>query len=421
MSTVVLGGGIAGLATAHRLAERGEAVVVVEAADRLGGLGGTFEHAGRRHETFYHVVTSSDTALLELLDAAGMPDQCDWRKTTMGMIVDGEHYDFNTPQDLLRFRALTLPQRVRLGGIGKSLRTLRGGKDLDNLTAEQWLKPLFGDAVWQKVIRPMFTMKFGGAEVPALYLYERLARESNVAMRAYPKLGYQGLADGLAASIERMGGTILTGTPVQALEVHDEKVVVTTPTGEIDATWAVSTLPLPLLSRIAGPRLRESLQLPDLDYMGVVNAIYLTTRGLDGHYWSAVIDSDTDFDGQIEMSSLTGTEHFGGLHATYVMRYTSRHSALFAESDESVLARWTPQFLALNGLRPEQVVERFVFRTPFVEPVWPLGYTDARPGPRVGNTPLFLATTAQAYPRVTSWNAAVQTASDTVAAMEEVA
>jgi protoporphyrinogen oxidase len=420
MSAIILGGGIAGLATAHRLAERGEEVTVVEAAERLGGLGGTFEHAGRLHEKFYHTVTSTDTALLELLDAAGMPDQCEWRKTTMGMVVGGEHFAFNTPQDLLRFTALSLPQRVRLGGIGKSLRALGRGKDLDNITAEAWLRPLFGDAVWDKVIRPMFTMKFGGAEVPALYLYERLARESNVAMRAYPKAGYQGLADGIAASIERMGGTVLTGTPVESLEVHDGKVVVKTRAGEIDATWAVSTLALPLLSRIAGPRLQAELQLPDLDYMGVVNALYLTTRPLDGHYWSAVIDSGTEFDGQIEISALTGIEHFGGLHATYVMRYTSRHSELFAETDETVLARWTPQFMRLNDLGSHELAESFVFRTPFVEPVWPLGYTDFKPTPRVGDTPLFLATTAQAYPRVTSWNAAVQTAGDTVAAMEAV-
>jgi hypothetical protein len=53
--------------------------------------------------------------------------------------------------------------------------------------------------------------------------------------------------------------------------------------------------------------------------------------------------------------------------------------------------------------------------------VWPIGYGRVKPPPRVGTTSLFLATTAQAYPRVTSWNAAVQTAEDTVAALERIA
>lgn len=418
---IVLGGGIGGLAAAHRLAEHGAEVVVLEGAPRLGGLGGTFEHRGRRYERFYHSVTATDDALLSLLDAAGMPEECAWRKTTMGMVVGSQHYDFNTPQDLLRFAPLSLPQRLRLGGIGKSLRWLGRGKDLDAMSAEDWLRPLFGDAVWDTVLRPMFTMKFGDAPVPALYLYERLARESNVAMRAYPRSGYQGLADGIAASIRRMGGEVLTSTPVRSLEVDGDKAIVRTDGGEMDAPWAISTLPLPLLGSIATGSLVDELRLPDLAYMGVVNVLFLLRHQLDGHYWSAVIDSDTEFDGQIEMSALTGTDHFQGHHAVYVMRYTDRASALFQESDEAIAARWTEQFTRLNRLSPGDIEHTYVFRTPFVEPVWPIGYRRTKPPPRVGRTPLFLATTAQAYPRVTSWNAAVQTAEDTVAALERIA
>jgi protoporphyrinogen oxidase len=418
---LVLGGGIAGLATAHRLAERGAEVVLLEAAPRLGGLGGTFEHEGRRYERFYHSVTKGDDALLRLLRDAGLGEQCEWRTTTMGMIVEGVHHDFTTPGDLLRFSPLTLPQRLRLGAAGKSLRLLGRGRDLDGMSAEAWLRPIFGDTVWERIVQPMFTMKFGGASVPALYLYERLARESNVAQRAHPRVGYQGLADGIAASIERLGGVVRTSTPVRALQSEGGKIVVTTDEGELDAPWAVSTLPLPLLAQLATGPLAEQLHLPDLAYMGVVNLLVFTDRPLDGHYWSAVIDSGTEFDGQIEMSALTGPEHFGGQHATYVMRYTDRSSELFQEPDEAIAERWSAQFRRLNRLPAEAVTGAFVFRTPFVEPVWPIGYGRVKPPPRVGTTSLFLATTAQAYPRVTSWNAAVQTAEDTVAALERIA
>lgn len=419
MDVAILGGGIAGLATAYRLAARGAQVVLFEGERRLGGLGGTFALDGRRHERFYHSVTASDDALTALLADAGLGDQCDWRRTTMGMIVDGVHYDFNTPADLLRFAPLTLPQRLRLGGVGKSLRALGRGRDLDTISAEQWLRPLFGDAVWTKVIRPMFAMKFGDAPVPALYLYERLARESNVAMRAYPRAGYQGLADGIAAAVEQLGGRVMTATPVRALERLDDKVLVTTDHEQIDARWAVSTLPLPLLEAVTVGELAAQLQLPRLDYMGVVNMLFLTTRPLSGHYWSAVIDSGVEFDGQIEMSALTGPAHFGGRHATYVMAYTDRRSALY--HDTGVADRWRAQFLHLNGLDPDELERALLFKTSFVEPVWPLGYQSAKPAPRVGDSPLFLATTAQAYPRVTSWNAAVQTANETVDALTEVA
>lgn len=417
VDTTILGGGIAGLATAHRLAERGHKVTLLEASDRLGGLGGTFEHHGKNYERFYHSITQGDDALLSLIHDAGLGEQCQWTKTTMGMIVDDGHYDFNTPVDLLRFAPLTFGQRLRLGAVGKSLRLLGRKRDLDNLTAEAWLRPLFGAAVWDKVIEPMFTMKFGGAPVPALYLYERLARESNVAMRAYPRIGYQGLADGIAASIERMGGTIHTNTTVHklALDFNGDNVVISTDAGEATAARVVSTLPLPLLNRIVTGELLHQLNPQPLAFMGVVNMLFLTTRPLDGHYWSAVINSGTEFDGQVEMSTLTGP-HFDGLYGTYVMKYCDRDGLLF--HDPKVAERWREQFLALNRLLPHEVPYQYLFKAPFVEPVWPLGYTKTQPTPQVGNTPLYLATTAQAYPRVTSWNAGVQTAEHTVTVVE---
>jgi protoporphyrinogen oxidase len=417
---IVLGGGIAGLAAAHRLAERGAEVVVLEAADRLGGLGGTFDYGGRRYERFYHTLSSADTALLQLMADAGLREQCEWQKTTMGMVVDAEHYDFTSPMDLLRFTPLSLFQRLRLGVGGKSLRYLGRGKDLDSMSAEDWMRPIFGDDAWEKVWRPMFTMKFGGATVPALYLYERLARESNVALRAYPACGYQGIADGIAASIERMGGKVVTNARVRSLELRGDQLVVTTDDERFDAPWAVSTFPMPLLRAVATGTLADELNLPDLQYMGVINVLYLLNRPLSGHYWSAIIDSETDFSGMIEISTLTGTEHFQGHHAVYVMRYTDRSSAIYQESDEAIEQRWTEQFLRLHQLDAGDIDRAFVFRTPFVEPVWPLGYSRIKPPPRIGDTPLFMATTAQAYPQVTSWDAATRTAEATVAAMEPV-
>jgi hypothetical protein len=51
-----------------------------------------------------------------------------------------------------------------------------------------------------------------------------------------------------------------------------------------------------------------------------------------------------------------------------------------------------------------------VFRAPFVEPVYPLGYLAQRPPVEVPGTPLLLATTAHVYPHVTSWNSSVRLA-----------
>ena len=65
----------------------------------------------------------------------------------------------------------------------------------------------------------MFGSKFGPSfgDVPALYLWQRLGRERNVATRGYPAGGYKTIVDALRTSIERAGGTVRTETPVRRL------------------------------------------------------------------------------------------------------------------------------------------------------------------------------------------------------------
>ncbi len=83
-TAVVIGGGIAGLATAALLAREGYDTTIVEARDELGGRAGNWEHAGFRFDTgpswylmpevfdhFYRLLgTSADEQLtLSRLDA----------------------------------------------------------------------------------------------------------------------------------------------------------------------------------------------------------------------------------------------------------------------------------------------------------------------------------------------------------------
>ena len=63
LRVAILGGGIAGLASAYHLARAGAAPVVFEASDHLGGLGATFEHEGAILDRFYHVLLDSDEDL----------------------------------------------------------------------------------------------------------------------------------------------------------------------------------------------------------------------------------------------------------------------------------------------------------------------------------------------------------------------
>ncbi|MBC8093211.1 MAG: FAD-dependent oxidoreductase [Pseudonocardia sp.] len=404
---VVVGGGISGLAAAHRLVRAGQDVTLLEASGQLGGLGTFFEREGRTVERFYHCVMPTDEHLLPLLDDLGLRDTVRWRPTTMGMVEAGQRYPFNTALDLLRFTPLTLVQRIRFGVVSLLLRFLGRGRDLDHLRIEDWLRRLYGDVIWERMFSPMMGSKFGPAfgDVPALYLWQRLGREKNVATRGYPSGGYSSIIAGLRASIEDAGGTIRTAAPVASLDARADGVTVELDSGEqVDADWAISTLPLPTLRAVATPALAPALPTVQLAYQGVVNVLFFLRRPLDGHYWAPVLHSDTEFDGVIEMSTLNGTHD--GHHLAYAMHYCDRGGDLYLTPDEEIARRWTAQLLATYPDRVDigDVAEVRVFKAPFVEPVYPLGYADAKPAAEVPGTRLMLATTAQIYPEVTSWN-----------------
>lgn len=409
---VVIGGGICGLATAHRLVREGLPVTLLEASDQLGGLGTFFSSRGRWVERFYHCVMPSDSALLALLDEVGLKDEVEWRPTGMGMVVDGVHRPFNSALDLLRFTPLRLTDRIRFGVVSLLLRRLGRGRDLDRTRTEDWLRGLYGDRVWSLLLAPLFGAKFGPAfgDVPALYLWQRLGRESNAAVRGYPAGGYKSVIDALRASIEAGGGEVRTSAPVRRLEAAGDRVVVTLDGGEtVEARHAVSTVPLPALRAIADDALAARLPDVRLPYQGVVNALFFLRKPLSGHYWAPVLRSGADFDGVIEMTPLAGSARYGDRHLVYVMRYTGRESALYREDEAVIARRWTEQLLGIHkGLTAADVDEVRVFKAPFVEPVYPLGYLTDKPSAEVPGTPLLLATTAHVYPNVTSWNSSVE-------------
>jgi protoporphyrinogen oxidase len=406
-TAIVLGGGISGLAAAHRLGRAGVRVTLLEASPQLGGLGTFFAREGRSVERFYHCVMPTDEHLLPLLDELGLRESIGWKPTTMGMVVEGRRYPFNTAVDLIRFTPLTFVQRIRFGVMSLLLRSLGRGKDLDNMRIGDWLRRLYGDVIWRRMLIPMLGSKFGSrfGDVPALYVWQRLGREKNVATRGYPAGGYESIIDGLRASIESTGADVRTGAKVAGLSADGDGVRVTLASGEeLTADWAISTLPLPALRGVADEALAPKLPTVSLEYQGVVNVLFFLRKPLDGHYWAPVIDSGTEFDGVIEMSELSGT--VDGLHLVYAMHYCNRDSELFGDSDEAIAERWTAQLLATYPQRitADDVAEVHVFRAPFVEPVYPLGYSAVKPADEVVGTRLMLATTAQVYPEVTSWN-----------------
>jgi protoporphyrinogen oxidase len=418
VTALVVGGGISGLTAAYRLATAGVEVRLVEGSDQLGGLG-TFFRADSTSwaERFYHCIMPSDQSLIQLVDQLGLADRIVWKKTEMGIIYQGTHYPFNTAADLLRFRPISLLQRLRLGAMSLLMPRIGNPEELDVTRSEDWLRALYGDKLWKRLWEPMLRAKFGAhvVDVPALYLWQRLRREKNVSVRGYPLGGYKTIIDTLESAIRRMGGVVCLDSAVISLQEASGHMEVELRDGKaLSADSVVSTVPLPLLHRaVRGSSLEAKVPNPELSYQGVVTAVLFLSRPLGGFYWTPVIHSESEFDGVIEMSVLKGAAAHGGRHLVYLVKYAPADSPLHKEAEQQIADRWTEQFLRLYSelnIKRSDIQALRVFRAPFVEPIYPLGYQRIKPDIHVRDSHLWLATTAQVYPNITSWNSSVELA-----------
>ena len=409
-TVAVIGGGISGLSSAFRLGQLGHRVTLFESEDFLGGLGTTFPYRGGHLERFYHCILPDDDALVRLIRDVGMESDLLWRETSMGFMVKRRIYSMNTPMDLLRFSPLPIMDRIRMGWMGLRARQMGVQPGLDDIPIERWIRSLAGDKAFEIVWKPMLEAKMGDSypALPALWLSSRMNREKSSAQerKGCLKRGYRSLIDTIEARLREQGADIRFKTRVEAIERDGERMALRLDGGErMVFDRVVSTTPLihfQAMTKSLG--LDPALANLKLDYQGVVCAVFLLRKPLSSYYWMPLVDSGAHAQGVVEMSNLVPLDRSNGLYVTYLLNYTHRSSALFNQPDEQILAGYRKDLADLFPDAGRTIVDEFLFRAPFVEPIWSVGYRKVCPPTSVIPGRLYLASTAQVYPRVNSWN-----------------
>lgn len=412
----VIGGGISGLAVAHYLTQAGAKVTILESSTELGGLGSFFNYRNQSLERFYHCMLPSDTHLLSLLQDIDLVQHTYWKDTSFGFMHLNKLYPLNTPLELLRFSPLPMIDRIRVGvtGLWGSLRPAKG---LDDKTCEAWLSGLSGRRAFNTFWKPMLQAKFGDryASVPALWFWTRFNREKGAKKerKGYIAGGYKRITDALADSLVSKGVVINVNSPVsQITQNPDGSPVVIFPDGTRKSfDKIVYAGPITRLQNLVN---QEELKCSsdalgiDIDMQGVVNAVLTLRRGFSKHYWVAAVDPDIPFQGVVESTTLLNKEDTAGVHLIYLMNYLHRSDPLFSQPDDEVLASYRQGLKKMfPDLQDEEIIDQFVFRSPYVEPLYTLGYEKRKPPIALKAGRIYLATTAQIYPEVTSWNGSV--------------
>lgn len=142
----VVGGGLTGLVIAYRLGQRGYRVSLFEKADKLGGLLSSFKLEKTYLEKTYHHIFKTDKEIINLIKELELENKLVWKDSSIGLYLNKKTYAFVSAIDLLKFEALPLIDRLRMGMVGLYLQKTTNWKKFEGVSADQWMKK----NVWEK-------------------------------------------------------------------------------------------------------------------------------------------------------------------------------------------------------------------------------------------------------------------------------
>ena len=421
----IIGGGAAGLAAAYELVKQGHQAFVYERAPFLGGQASTFEVGGGRLERGYHHLFMSDTHIVDLIHELGLGHKLAWIESKVGFFHGGKIWDFTSPVDLLKFKPLSLFDRLRLGLVTFYLQKLKNGIKFEGVTAVEWLEKRVGRRAYEVVWEPMLRGKFGEhyGEVSMTWLWCKIYLR--VASRGKPwekeKLGYpmgsfEEIFDTLGQRVWDMGGEVHTSAGVRKVVVEDGRatgmeIELAGKDPEIHPFDAViATTPSYVFVRLVPPLPKDyESKLVNVTYLAAVLLILVLDRPLTHKYWLNIADRTMPFVGVIEQTNFVDPSLYGGRHVVYFSNYPSRENPLYQMSGEELLAEFLPHLSRINpDFDRSWIQEYHHHKVDAAQPIIGVNYSQKIPDLRTPIKGLYLANTTQIYPEDRGTNYSVR-------------
>jgi protoporphyrinogen oxidase len=451
----VIGAGVAGLVCAYRLSQEGHVCDVYERWPGLGGQAATLDvGGGDLLERYYHHLFTSDRHIVALYDELGMGDELEWHPSSMAFFVDGRQWAFNTPLDLLRFKPLSLPARLRMGiAVVLLQKRAKEVEPFEAITAREWIESTMGRGPWRKIWGPLLRGKFGerADDISMAWLWSKLTLrrqlegdEARHEQLGYPSHSWALLFDGLRDAILAGGGRVLIDQPAISLRRdedggflvkggapgsfragHDPRDFTPAPDAPADRYDAVvATVPSDIFEALLDDELAAAI---GRDYLGRLRATEYHTalcllleldRQFSPFYWTNIADPQLPFVCLVEHTNIKSPAPYGGRRLHYVANYLAPGDRLLELSADELLDAYLP---GLRKVQPEfstaWIRARWLHREPAAQPIVTVGYHRRIPPLQTGVPGLVLANTTQIYPEDRGTNYSVRLGTDAAAAL----
>jgi zeta-carotene desaturase len=279
MKVAILGGGLAGMSAAVKLAQAGVKVTLVETSRRLGGRATSHVDptSGQRVDNCQHVLLGCCTNLLDFYKRLGVDSMINWAGDLHFFDKLGHHdvlkssplaAPLHLSAAMWRFRTLSFGEKLAISRAMVAMMRLPRSRrhETESMTFEQWLKqhgqPQGAiDKFWAVVVvSALNQMPHRASAAPAIQVFQ----EGFLAHRDAYRMGTAAvplgrLYDGAAKVIEDAGGEVIFGGSVKSIDGSPETGVsgVTLADGTaIVADTYISAMPFDRLEKTVDERLK---------------------------------------------------------------------------------------------------------------------------------------------------------------------
>ena len=410
MKVGIVGAGVAGLAAAKVLRERGHEVTIFEGKSEVGGQVVTFPVGGEPLECFYHHIFTNDTTVIRYITELGLGPKLKWIEPKNGHFVKGRIYPFVTPLDLLKFTAIPFTSRVRLGLAAVWLRRQKDGvRKYEGVTARQWMERAVGRKAFAAFWGPLLKGKFAGQadNVGMVWLWNKIYlrfasrrgagnTESLGYLEGSFKAYYQALADQLAAQ----GVVVRLNAPADEIVVEDGRVEGIKVGVELHAfDQVLLTVPNTIARKIAPGLPSPFVEILDrVRYQWATCLVLALDRPLSDFYWLSIGD-DLPFVACVEHTNFMPLERYGNNHVVYLSNYVPPDHPVLGMDAGQVLESYLAGIKRINpSFDRSWVREKWLFKDPGGQPIITTNYSASIPDMRTGVIGLYLSNTTQVYP-----------------------
>ncbi len=284
---LIIGGGVAGLACAVRLAQRGRRVRLIESRKVLGGRATSYTDpaTGEPIDNCQHVVMGCCTNLLDFYQRLGVAHHIQWH--------DGYPFAFapdqidtlwiqDLPGSMLRFQGLSWRDKLALARAGWAMRCRAAPHDQ---SFGQWLEQ-HGQPrrLIERFWSPVVVSACNGyphdvaADYAIKVFVDGLMRHPDAGRLGVSRVPLSDLYDPAGQLLQNTGGRIETATTAKALNFDGQRVTGVTLTDgrTLEADTLVSALPFHRLAKLcsdeliqADPRLQQLQGLRPSPIVGI--------------------------------------------------------------------------------------------------------------------------------------------------------